>query len=171
MWASSVRAVSDLPPVELVLGLPAQFDQTVGDEFIDDNGHMNITDYFRLGSWAPWRLLQDHGVDDRYIPDRGLSFFTVEHHLRYASELRAGERFSVHAALLERTGKAVRAAGVVVDREHERVACALEVVYVHVEMQGRRSAVIPDDVAAGLDEEIARGAALAPYADQLALRR
>ena len=43
------RDVTTLPTYEQILKLPAQFDQTVPEEFIDENGHMNIGDYFRRG--------------------------------------------------------------------------------------------------------------------------
>lgn len=165
--------MSDLPDVELVLGLPAQFDQPVGEEFIDQNGHMNIGDYFKLGTWAPWLRLVELGMDDDYIPVRGMSMFTVEHNIRYVAELRLGERFSVHGALVDRTSKAVHAAGFVVDRERDRLACVLEVVYVHVSMSDRRAVAIPDDLAAAIDADIASygGDWLASAADRLTLRR
>lgn len=143
-----------LPYADLVT-LPHAFDQAVSEEFIDENGHMNISDYFRLGSWAPWLRLVDIGVGPDYIPERGQSFFTVENHIRYLAELRLGERFSVHAGFVGRTAKALHSVGVVLDRDRERVACLLEVMYVHVSMAERRSTPIPDDIAAGIDAEIA----------------
>ena len=163
--------MSDLPPVPLVLDRPAAYDQVVEETFIDQNGHMNIGDYFRLGTWAPWHRLVELGMDETYIPTRGFSFFTVEHHVRYLSELRLGQHFSVHGLLLERTAKTLHGAGVVVDREQDRIACVLEIVYVHIAMAERRAAAFPDDVAGMLDGEIAACAELAPYVDRLALRR
>lgn len=149
--------MSTLPTYAQVLDLPASFDQTVTDEFIDDNGHMNITDYFRLGSWAPWVRLGELGMQDDYISARGRSFFTVEHNIRYVAELRLGERFSVHAGFVGRTTKALHAVGIVADRERERIACVMEVMYVHISMGDRRAAPIPDDLAAAIDVEVAAG--------------
>ena len=60
----------------------------------------------------------------------------------------------------------------VVDEEHDKVACSLEVVYVHVSMESRRAVPIPDDVAESIDAEIAEHADwLGPAAVGLSLRR
>lgn len=162
-----------LPTLEQVLSLPAPFDQVVTEDFIDANGHMNITDYFRLGTWAPWRRLVELGMGADYIAERGMSLFTTEHHIRYLAELRLGQRFSVHTGFAGRTTKALHAVGFVVDREHERLACVLEVIYVHVSMTDRRSAPIPDDLGAAVDAEMAvHGAGWLPEAARgLTLRR
>lgn len=162
-----------LPTYAQVLTLPTVFDQVVTEDFIDENGHMNIGDYFRLGSWAPWRRMSELGTGEDYISRRGMSFFTVEHQIRYLAELRLGERFTVHSAFVGRTAKAVHAVGIVADREHERVACFMEVMYVHVSMSDRRAAPIPDDLGAALDADAAAygGDWLAGSARGLTLRR
>ncbi len=79
------------------------------------------------------------GVDADYIAHRGLSFFTVEHHLRYLAEMRLGDRFTVRPQLLERSEKVLHALSYVLDETHDRLACVLEVSYVHVSMEDRRA--------------------------------
>lgn len=167
----SVEAVSTLPTFEQVLHLPAPFDQPVTEDYIDQNGHMNIGDYFRLGSWAPWRRMAALGMDEHYISQRQMSFFTVGHHISYLGELRLGERFSVHAGFVERTAKALHGVGIVLDREHERLSCMLEATYVHVSMQSRRATEIPDDIATNLDADIVEHPWLGEVATGLRLRR
>jgi acyl-CoA thioester hydrolase len=163
--------VTSLPTPGQVGSLPASFEQQVPEEFIDENGHMNINHYFDLGSWAPWKRLVELGMDDDYIPQRGLSFFTVENHIRYLGELRLGDPFSVHSGFVGRTAKALQAISFVLDRTHERVVCSVEVMYVHVSMQTRRAVEIPDDIAAVLDAEIAAYPWVAEAAGGLSLRR
>ena len=167
----SVAGVTSLPSLDLVRSLKAHTETTVPAEYIDENGHMNITRYFELGAWAPWTRLGELGMEADYIERRGLSFFTVEHHIRYLAELRLGEAFSVRSAFVARTGKAVHGITFVVDEERDRVACTMEIVYVHVSMDSRRAADIPDDVAAGLDAEIAERGWAADVATGLTLRR
>jgi len=77
----------------------------------------------------------------------------------------------VHAALAGRTDKAVHGVGLVLDRERDRLACAMEVVYVHVDMTERRAAPIPVDVAAALDAEVGAHPWVAGLATGLSLRR
>ena len=163
--------MSTSPTYERLVTLPVTLDQAVTEDFIDQNGHMNIGDYFRLGTWAPWLRLVEFGMDDDYIPVRGMSFFTVEHHITYLSELRLGERFSVHNGFAGRTGKALHALAAVLDREKERVACLLEVKHVHVSMQTRRATAIPDDIAARLDADIADHPWVAQAATGISLTR
>lgn len=166
-----MERVTSLPSLDLVRSLPAQFDKTVPDDYIDENGHMNIARYFELGAWAAWTRLGELGIGEDYIPQRGLSFFTVEHHIRYLAELRLGEAFTVRSALVARTGKAVHGISFVVDEERDRIACAMELLYVHVSMESRRSAPIPDDVGDALDGEIAQRTWALDVATGLTLRR
>ncbi|GAA5146841.1 hypothetical protein GCM10023340_18360 [Nocardioides marinquilinus] len=166
-----MSAPTSPPSPDLVRTLPASYEMTVPEGYIDENGHMNIGRYFELGAWAPWKRLAELGVDASYLTERLLSFFTVEHHIRYLGELRLGEPFSVRPALVGRTAKAVHAVAFVLDEGRDAVACTMEVMYVHVSMQSRRSVPIPDDLAATLDAEIAASGWAAEHADRLSLRR
>lgn len=149
--------MSDLPTADQVRALPAQADREVTSDVIDENGHMNIAHYFHPAAYAVWETMQQAGVDADYIAHRGLSFFTVEHHLRYLAEMRLGDRFTVRPQLLERSDKVLHALSYVLDETHDRLACVLEVSYVHVSMEDRRAVPVPDDVAAALDRGIAAG--------------
>lgn len=157
--------------VEQVLTLPLLSDTTVPESFIDENGHMNIRDYFSIAAYGPWQRMVEFGMDPDYISERGLSFFTVEHRVSYLGEMRLGDRYSLHAGFAGRTDKALHAAAYIVDRGRERLACTLEVVYLHVSMTTRRSTPIPADLAAALDTEIADHPWVACVADGLSLRR
>ncbi|MDO9456438.1 thioesterase family protein [Nocardioides sp.] len=163
--------MTSLPDIDQVRSLPAHFEMTVPDDYIDENGHMNITKYFELGAWAPWQRISELGAGEDYITERALSFFTVEHHIRYLGELRLGEPLSVRPALVARTGKALHAIAFVIDESRDKIACTMEVLYVHVSMETRRSVEIPDDVAAGLDGEIAERTWALGAATGLTLRR
>lgn len=163
--------MSALPSIDQVRSLPAYFEMTVPEDFIDENGHMNITKYFDLGAWAPWKRLGELGMGEDYIERRQQSFFTVEHHIRYLGELRLGEPLSVRTAIVERTHKAVHGISFVVDESRDKIACVMEISYVHVSMESRRSAPIPDDVAAGIDGEIAQRGWALEAATGLTLRR
>jgi len=150
-----------LPTYDQVLELPATFDQVVESAFIDENGHMNINDYFRMTSWAMWKGTQAAGVDEAYMIERHMSLFTVEQHLRYYGELRLGERFTVHSRFLARSARVVHGMAFIVDREKSRLACTQEATYVHVSTDTRSTVDMPEHVAAALDALIATSDALA----------
>ncbi|MCW2756731.1 MAG: 3-hydroxybutyryl-CoA dehydratase [Nocardioidaceae bacterium] len=162
--------MSTAPTYAQALELPLMVDKVVVDDQIDQNGHMNITYYFWGGSLAAWDLTKTTGATDTYIADRGFSFFTVGHHISYLSELRLGDRYTVHAGWVERTDKAAHVLTVVVDRERERIACLMECTFVHVSMETRRAASIPDDIAASIDEQVAAAPWLPAVATGLSLR-
>jgi acyl-CoA thioester hydrolase len=140
------------PTYEQVLELAAQKLRTVPPEYIDENGHMNIGRYFELGGHAAWeRCLHDLGMDENYIPDRGLSSFTAEHHLRYFAEILEGEELSVHVRLIDRSTKVLHGTSLIVNRSRRLLACTMEFTIVHIDMATRRPVPFPDDVAVLLD--------------------
>ncbi len=65
----------------------------------------------------------------------------------------------------------MHSASYVLDEEHDRLACAMEIMYVHVSMETRRSVAIPDDLAGPIDAEIAAHSWVAEAATGLSLRR
>ncbi|WP_139982603.1 thioesterase family protein [Nocardioides litoris] len=163
--------MSSLPGIDEVRSLPAYFEMTVPEDYIDVNGHMNITRYFDLGAWAPWKRVEELGVDESYLTERRMSFFTVEHHIRYLGELRLGDPLSVRPAFVGRAGKALHGISFIVDESRDVIACTMEILYVHVSLDERRAVPVPDDVAAALDADIATTAWAADAATGLTLRR
>lgn len=171
MATTSIAAVTPaLPDLELVRSLPVYYDREVPEELIDENGHLNINGYFRDGTAALWEHAKSLGIDEDYLGTRRLSFFTVEHHIRYFGEMRRGDRYAVHTGFLARNAKAAHGMAYVVDNTRDQVACSLEIMYVHVSMDSRRSTPIPEDVGAVLDRDIAAHPWLAGQAHGLALR-
>lgn len=144
------------PDIDLthVRSLPIRHETEVTHDFIDINGHMNITQYMRLGAETLDLSLRAAGMDDQYRDVRRLSNFAVEHHLTYRAEMHLGERISVHSQLLARSDRAAHAMVYLLDDTNDRLANTLEVVLVHVNMDQRRSVPFPHDVGAALDRMI-----------------
>jgi len=166
--------MTGLPGFDDVAALPAVFDEKVRPDQIDENGHMNIRHYFDFASWSVWKSIEDLGAGEAYIDDRGLSFFTVEQHIRYFGEMRVDDRFTVHDRLLSRSNRALHAMAFVLDREQSRLACTFELVYVHVDMAERKAVDIPDDIASAIDDAIADTDGLgwdAPVCGAMGVRR
>ena len=61
----SVAAV--LPDYDVVAALPSFFDQEVPADYVDLNGHMNITHYFALGACGPWKRMAELGMPEEYM--------------------------------------------------------------------------------------------------------
>jgi acyl-CoA thioester hydrolase len=154
-------ARAPLPSAEEVRQLPALLKAAVVPEWIDVNGHMNVRHYLELCAAGTSIVCYDTiGIDDAYRAERRMGVFTAEHHLMYFSELHVGEELSVHVRVLERSDKVVHMIGLLVDDTHDRLANALEVTLVHVDMDARTSVPMPQDIAAGFDRQISVSAAL-----------
>ncbi len=162
------------PTYEQIVQLPAIFDRAVPEEFIDENGHMNIGDYFRICSHSIWNTTIAAGLGEEYIHEHRQSMFTVEQHMRYYGELRLGQRFTVHTRLLERSSRALHGISFVVDQERRSLACTQEVTLVHVSMESRASIDLPAEIARELDVLIGAGDALdwqAPVCGAMGIRK
>ncbi|MDR7087995.1 acyl-CoA thioester hydrolase [Aeromicrobium panaciterrae] len=166
--------MSSLPTYEQIVQLPALFDRTVPDEFIDENGHMNIGDYFRICSHALWKATITAGLGEEYIEKHEKSMFTVEQHMRYYGELRLGQHFTVHTRLLERSSRVLHGMSFVVDQENRTLACTQEATLVHVSTASRSSVDLPLAIGEALDLQIDAGDALgwdAPVCGAMGLRK
>jgi acyl-CoA thioester hydrolase len=163
-----------LPSYAELLQLPEQAESVVWREHIDANGHMNIRHYLEFNALGTWAITDELGVDDQYRDERGMGLFTAEHHLRYYSELREGEKVSVHVRVLERSERSVHLMAFLVDRTNEQLSNTLEVLAVHVDLRTRRSVAMPTDIAEGFDRHIADSQALpwvAPVCGVMGIRR
>lgn len=162
------------PSFDQVVSLPAVSKGTVTPDFIDLNGHMNIQHYLDYLAWGADTICSNAGIDVEYRRVRRLGVFAAEHHLSYHRELREGEKFSVHLRPVERSDKALHLVAMLLDRTNERLSCTLETILVHVDMDSRRAAPFPEDIAAGLDHGFAEYAGIdwpAPRCGAMGVRR
>ncbi|MGA8988610.1 thioesterase family protein [Aeromicrobium sp.] len=166
--------MSTLPTYDQIRQIPAHLERSVPAEFIDENGHMNIGRYLQLGGTALWdRCQRELGMPEDYIAARGLSTFTVEHHLTYLSEMIEGEKISVHVRLIARSDKALHSVSLIVNESQRRLACVMEATLVHMDMTTRRPTPFPDDVRDLLDSALKQDdvAWPAPLSGSMGVRR
>ena len=149
-----------MPEFDDVAALPRYLEARVPADFVDANGHLNVTGFLSLHDRAGWALLTAIGMGDEYRTQRRMSFFDLEHHLRYLSELRADDAVTVHGRIMSRTEKMLHGQFFILDRANHALCSTLEYVSIHVSLETRRSTPWPDDVAATLDELIGEHSAL-----------
>jgi acyl-CoA thioester hydrolase len=165
---------ADLPPFSQVVALPGQVTGSVGDSFIDDNGHMNVRRYLDQAVHGASTWADSVGIDPSYRADRRMGIFTTTHHLDYHSELHLGWEFSVHVVLADRAAKAVHLIAMITDVTNERLASTVETLLVHVDLDTRRPVSIPEDIDARLNAELAATRSLPwqlPLSGAVAIRR
>ena len=88
-------------------------------------------------------------------PAQGHACFSAEHHLTYLAELLTGDRISSRVRLLGRSERAAHALVYLLDDSHQRLSFVMEEILLHIDMETRRTAPWPEDVAAALDQQIA----------------
>jgi len=134
--------------------------QTVEDQWLDFNGHMNMAFYnvaFDRNLDAFFRHL---GIGEAYGRDRGLSFFTAEVHVVYRRELppRAPIASAIRIAGLDR--KRVVMFGELFHGTEHYLSATSEQLLLHVDLAERKVVGIPDDVYDRLAAEYVRTAVL-----------
>ena len=147
------------PTYEQLASMPAYAEQPVPIAFEDVNGHLNVRHYTGIASEGLDESLVELGIPQNW-PALGHACFSAEHHLVYLAELRTGDRMSARVRLLGRSERAAHALVYLLDESHQRLSYVMEEVFLHIDMETRRTAPWPDDVAAALDKRIAEHAAL-----------
>jgi len=147
------------PTYEQLAALPAYAVQPVPTPFEDINGHLNVRHYTGIASEGMDESLVHLGIPQMW-PAQGHSCFSAEHHLVYLSELRTGDMMSTRVRLLGRSERAAHALAYLLDDTHRRLSFVMEEIFLHIDMETRRTAPWPDDVAASLDKQIAADAEL-----------
>lgn len=147
------------PTYEQLVVLPAYTEQPVPVPFEDANGHLNVRHYTGIASEGLDESLAEVGIPQNW-PLKGHACFSAEHHLTYLAELRTGARMSSRVRLLGRSERAAHALVYLLDDSHQRLSFVMEEIFLHIDLETRRTAPWPDDVAAALDQQIAAQAGL-----------
>ncbi|MEO9528872.1 carnitine 3-dehydrogenase [Roseibium sp.] len=117
--------------------LPVTGDRRIPQSWTDYNGHMNEAHYLEAGAAATDRFMEMIGADADYIAS-GKSYFTVENHLRYLDELKAGERLTITTQVLEGEGKKMKLFHVLANGDGAPAA-TMETLLLHVDLTTRAS--------------------------------
>jgi acyl-CoA thioester hydrolase len=142
------------PTYEQLVELPAYTEQPVPVPFEDMNGHLNVRHYTGIASEGLDESFVDLGIPQNW-PAQGHACFSAEHHLTYLAELLTGDRISSRVRLVGRSERAAHALVYLLDDSHQRLSFVMEEITLHIDMETRRTAPWPEDVAAALDEQIA----------------
>ena len=116
-------------------------ERIVPTEWVDYNGHTNDSRYLELSSRAIDAFMRLIGVDEAYLTG-GHSYFTVESHLTYLDQSRAGDRVRVELILLSHDEKRFHAFTSIVrreDDESETLIGTVEHLLLHVDTVANRA--------------------------------
>lgn len=161
------------PTFDEISSLPSFSERAIPAAYEDINGHLNVRHYLGIASEGLDESLVQLGIPQNWATTAGQTVFSAEHHLTYLSELRTGDRVTVRLRLVGRSERAMHVVVYLLDETHQRLSYVMEEIFLHVDMETRRTSPWPDDVAAAADARIAEHDALswkAPLSGSLTLR-
>lgn len=138
--------------------LPVTVERQVPTSWTDYNGHMNEAHYLESGAQATDRFMEMIGADAAYVA-AGQSYFTVESHVRFLDEVKAGERLRVTTQVLGGEGKKMHLFHSL-EREGGALAATVETLLVHMDLNARHSSLPAPEVAEKLASFVAAHANL-----------
>ncbi len=119
------------------------------EEWIDYNGHMNMAFYNVVFDQSVDAMFEELGISADYVRDEKASVFTAEIHVTYAQELALHDPIRVTCQLLDFDAKRIHLFLQMYHATEGYLAATMEQMGIHVSMESRRSAPMPDRV---LDE-------------------
>ncbi|AMN55785.1 thioesterase [Labrenzia sp. CP4] len=123
---------------------------TVRDDWIDYNGHLNMAYYNVLFDTAVDEVFHRLGMGPDYVKTRGGSFFTAEVHVCYLRELSAGMKVIATLQLVDFDAKRAHFYQELRHAEEGWLSATSEQLSLHVDMNARKVAPWPEDIAANL---------------------
>jgi acyl-CoA thioester hydrolase len=134
----------------------------VAPEWIDYNGHMNVAYYVLAFDRATDRLFEYLGIGEQYRRATGHSIFALEAHVTYERELREGDAFEITTQLIDADRKRLHLFHAMTRPQSGELAATIEVMGLHVDMAGPRSAPLPDDAFAKVEALLVQHRRLPP---------
>jgi acyl-CoA thioester hydrolase len=118
--------------------------------WIDYNGHLNMAYYHVLFDRAVEEGFNLAGLGHDYLEERKASFFAAEIHTAYKQELKAHDEVRVTLQLVDFDDKRLHFYMEIRHATDGWVAATMEGLSLHMDMQTRKVAPFPDDIAANL---------------------
>jgi acyl-CoA thioester hydrolase len=140
--------------------------QKVESQWTDYNGHLNMAYYAVLFDRAAEEMFETFGTGADYTKRTNCTTFTLETHTTYANELKQGEDVRVETQIIGFDAKRVHYVQQMFRGETSYLACVLEVMVSHVDMNIHRTAPFPDAILAKI-EAMARDHAKVPLPPQV----
>ena len=134
-----------------LLGPIRMHERVVPADWVDYNGHTNDSRYMQLSSEAGDRFLRLIGLDQPYL-ESGRSFFTVESHVNYIGQARAGDHLYVTVQLLSHDDKRLRIFTSMHRTDDDSVVATAEHMLLHVDAHAGKASPASADIRAKLAE-------------------
>lgn len=125
--------------------------QTVIEDWIDYNGHLNMAFYNVIFDRAVDHFYDLLGVGAKYAESGAGSCFTMEVHVHYLNEVSLDDELELHLQLLDYDSKRLHYFQQMYHKEQGYLAATSEQLALHVDLNTRRSGAFPKHVLDKLD--------------------
>ncbi len=124
----------------------------VPSDWLDYNGHMNVSYYMHVFGDATDGFLKFFGVDSTYRAQTKCSTFVVENHVNYIRELHLDARMRVETRLLGFDNKKLSYHHSLYNDDEGYLAATSEWISLHVNLEKRASCPMSDALKTNLEE-------------------
>ena len=138
----------------------ARHEEVVRPEWIDYSGHMNIGYYLLPFENASSVFCQHVGLSRRYRERTNHALFAAETHVTFEREVKEADRLRFTTQLIAWGPRWINCIHCMHQAEAGYLAATNQVLFVHVNLETRRSAPLPDGQQATLREIMASHAEL-----------
>ncbi|MEE8247001.1 MAG: thioesterase family protein [Alphaproteobacteria bacterium] len=121
----------------------ALFETEVRPEWIDPNGHLNVTYYVRAFDLSTDAFMDMLGIGWAYTAREKHSIFMLEAHVNYLDEVVEGDRLSFTVQLLDFDAKRIHIFQEMFHAEKRYRAATSEWLAIHVDLAAHRSVPLP----------------------------
>jgi acyl-CoA thioester hydrolase len=129
--------------------------ETVGPDWIDYNGHMNVAYYLMAADHAMEAFGDYIGVGESYMRSANKSTFAVDMRIVYMRELVLGAPIRVTAQLIAFDAKRIHVSLALLHGDEGWISALSEWVLVHVDLATRGSQPMPEKTLSKLAEILA----------------
>ena len=112
----------------------------VEPQWIDYNGHLNVTWYQVFFTRAIDGIFTLLGIGEEYYVQTNFSMFALEFHTSYLREIKDGDRVVVDSQILDRDSKRIHLFQTLTHVEDGFISATNESMQMHMDMAKRRAA-------------------------------
>jgi acyl-CoA thioester hydrolase len=112
---------------------------TVRPEWVDYNGHMSEAYYVLIFGHATDAFYDHVGLGSAHRAAQDVSVYTLEAHIRYLAEARAGQDVRIATQVLSADSKRVRLYHQMLDGHSDQIFAVTEILAVHVDTRALRA--------------------------------
>ena len=114
----------------------------------DHMGHMNVMWYVGKFDEATWNLFSHLGLTPSFLRDEARGMAAVEQRIAYLGELHAGDTVAIRSGVVAVSAKTIRFFHELRKGENDALAAVTLLTGVHIDTVARKSAPLPEEVAA-----------------------